>query len=194
MSEELTNNHDDSHPTTATTTTAVHAEGLHRLNALTDEEAEAELLKCCASRAWVTAMASARPFLNPAELFAAADRLWWSLDAEDWLEAFRGHPKIGGRKAAAETSAESARWSEAEQSGTRAASSATLDALAEANLRYEEKFGFIYIVCATGRTAEEMLAGLRARMANDPETELRVAAEEQWRITALRLKKFLNVK
>ncbi|HEX8852454.1 MAG TPA: 2-oxo-4-hydroxy-4-carboxy-5-ureidoimidazoline decarboxylase [Pyrinomonadaceae bacterium] len=169
------------------------SEELHRLNALTDEEATAELLKCCAAREWARRMSAARPFLDEGELFAAADRIWWSLDDEDWLEAFRGHPKIGGRKAAAEVSAESARWSESEQRGTSEAAPQTLDALAHANQLYEEKFGFIYIVCATGKSAAQMLDMLNARLAHERDMELRIAAEEQRRITALRLNKLLNL-
>ncbi|HEV2708554.1 MAG TPA: 2-oxo-4-hydroxy-4-carboxy-5-ureidoimidazoline decarboxylase [Pyrinomonadaceae bacterium] len=169
------------------------SEELHRLNVQAAEEATAELLKCCASRAWARAMTNERPFLDAAELFAAADRVWWSLDEQDWLEAFSGHPKIGGRKAATEVSQESARWSEAEQKGTREAAPKTLDALADANRLYEEKFGFIYIVCATGKSAAELLDILNTRLHNERDAELRIAAEEQRRITALRLGKLLNL-
>jgi 2-oxo-4-hydroxy-4-carboxy-5-ureidoimidazoline decarboxylase len=168
-------------------------EELHSLNALAEEEATTELLKCCASRRWARRMTGARPFLDEAELFAAADRVWWSLDEADWLEAFDGHPKIGGRKAASEVSQQSARWSAAEQQGTRDAASATLDALADANRRYEEKFGFIYIVCATGKSGAQLLDILNTRLSNERDTELRIAAEEQRRITALRLGKLLNL-
>lgn len=168
-------------------------EALHRLNTLTEEEATGQLLKCCASRAWARGMTLERPFLDAPELFAAADRVWWSLDEEDWLEAFSSHPKIGGRKAAIETGEEAARWSEAEQQGTRAAAPQTLDALARANRLYEEKFGFIYIVCATGRSAAELLDILQSRLSNERGAELRIAAEEQRRITALRLGKLLNL-
>jgi OHCU decarboxylase len=168
------------------------AENLARLNALDAAEAERELLKCCGSNAWARRLAARRPFRETRELWTAADEIWWSLDAEDWLEAFAAHPKIGGRRAAREQDAQASAWSEQEQSGARDAEQATLDELAEANRAYEEKFGHIFIVCAAGKTAGEMLALLRARLPNDASTELRNAAEEQRKITRLRLEKLLE--
>jgi OHCU decarboxylase len=135
-----------------------------------------------------------RPFWDVGQLLNLGGRIWRELGVEDWLEAFRAHPKIGESTPQRETGAEAQAWAEGEQSRAREASDATLDALAEANREYEERFGFIFIVCATGKTADEMLALLRGRIDNDPETELRVAAVEQWRITELRVRKFLNVK
>jgi OHCU decarboxylase len=167
---------------------------IEKLNRLGAEEARAALLACCGSTKWATEVAALRPFWDVGQLLNIAARVWRELDREDWLEAFRAHPKIGESKPAEEAGEEARRWSEGEQSGARGAAAGTLAELARMNREYEERFGFIFIVCATGRTAEEMLAALRARIANDPETELRVAAEEQWRITALRVKKFLNVK
>ena len=167
-------------------------ENLARLNALDAAEAERELLKCCGSTEWARALAAQRPFGEPRELAAAADEIWWSLGERDWLEAFAAHPKIGGKRAAREQGAQSATWSEQEQSGARDAEQATLDELAEANRAYEEKFGHIFIVCATGKSADEMLALLRARLPNDAATELRNAAEEQSKITKLRLEKLLT--
>jgi OHCU decarboxylase len=123
---------------------------------------------------------------------AAADEIWWSLAAHDWLEAFAAHPQIGGRRAAREQDAQAQSWSEQEQSGARDAEQSTLDELAAANRAYQEKFGHIFIVCATGKTAAEMLALLRARLPNDAATELRNAAEEQRKITKLRLEKLLK--
>jgi OHCU decarboxylase len=137
-------------------------------------------------------MANERPFGSLERLMLEAETIWWSLMPEDWLEAFRSHPKIGERKAAEQTSAEAQRWSEQEQSGTRTASLDTMQVLAELNSKYEEKFGYIFIVCATGRSSEEMLALLRERLNNDPENELRIAAEEQSRITKLRLRKLVD--
>ena len=166
--------------------------GLSRLNSLPAVDAAAELLKCCGSTRWASLVAARRPFADAEELKRAADEVWWGLGREDWLEAFRSHPKIGERKAAAEVSAESRDWSEKEQAGAGSASSDTLAALAGANREYEERFGHIFIVCATGKSAEEMLALLRARLGNDAEDELRVAAEEQRRITHLRIEKLLN--
>lgn len=167
-------------------------EGLARLNALDPAEAEKELLKCCGSNAWARKVAARRPFGETRELLTAADEIWWSLDADDWLEAFAAHPKIGGREAARKQEAQASAWSEQEQSGARDAEQATLDELAEANRAYEEKFGHIFIVCATGKTAAEMLSLLRARLPNDAATELRNAAEEQRKITKLRLEKLLT--
>lgn len=126
------------------------------------------------------------------ELLEAADRIWWGLEAEDWLEAFSHHPKIGERKAQLAQAGEAARWSEQEQAATRDAAKGALAELAALNRAYEERFGFIYIICATGRTTEEMLVLLRERLRNDYETELKVAAEEQRRITHLRLGKLLE--
>ena len=164
------------------------------LNRLSAEEARAALLACCGSTRWAAEVAALRPFWDVGQLLSIAGRIWRELSWEDWLEAFRAHPKIGESKPEVETGGEAQRWSEGEQAGARDASAETLLALASANREYEERFGFIFIVCAAGRSADEILGLLRARMGNDPETELRVAAEEQWRITELRLKKFLGVK
>jgi OHCU decarboxylase len=170
----------------------MHEESLARLNALDAAEAERELLKCCGSTKWARALAAHRPFGEARELAAAADEIWWRLGERDWLEAFAAHPKIGGQRAAREQGAQASAWSEQEQAGARDAGQATLDELADANRAYEEKFGHIFIVCATGKTAEEMLALLRARLPNDAVTELRNAAEEQRKITKLRLEKLLT--
>ena len=163
-----------------------------RLNRLSADEARAALLDCCGSARWAREVAALRPFRDLGRLLAEAERVWFELGREDWLEAFRAHPRIGEKKAEAGVGEDARRWSEGEQSRAREASTETLDALAEANREYEEKFGFIFIVCATNRSADEMLSLLRERMKNDPETELRVAAEEQWRITELRIRKLLK--
>ena len=168
-------------------------EGLARLNALPTAAAKAELLKCCGSRAWARQMAARRPFADDAELLAAADEVWWSLGTADWHEAFASHPKIGARKAARTQGEQARTWSEQEQAGARDAAQATLAELARANKVYEEKFGHIFIVCATGKTAAQMLALLRARLANDPGIELHNAAAEQRKITRLRLEKLLSL-
>jgi OHCU decarboxylase len=168
-------------------------EGLKRLNSLSEAEAEIELLKCCGSQAWARALLTRRPFADAPELLTAADEIWWNLDERDWLEAFAAHPRIGGRERAARAQhAQAESWSEQEQAGARDAAQATLDELAVANRTYGEKFGYIFIVCATGKTAEEMLALLRARLSNDAATELRNAAAEQQKITKLRLEKLLT--
>ena len=120
------------------------------------------------------------------------DRIWWALESADWLEAFDSHPKIGEKKAAASVARESLSWSEKEQSGTRDSTQQTMEELAELNRKYQEKFGFIYIVCATGKSAEEMLAILRERLNSNAATELHNAAQEQAKITTLRLNKLIE--
>jgi allantoicase len=141
-----------------------------------------DLKKVCGSMRWVDAMLAARPFASWDALVSTAQEKWFSLDLAGWLEAFAAHPRIGERKAG---------WSSQEQSGTRGASEETMHALAELNLAYEEKFGFLYLVCATGRTADDMVASLHHRMQNDRDTELRIAAEEQAKIIAIRLEKLV---
>jgi OHCU decarboxylase len=165
---------------------------LDRLNSLLRTQAEAEFLKCCGSQRFASAMAAARPFADLDELLTKADSIWRSLGSEDWLEAFRAHPKIGGKKAAVAQSEEARKWSAQEQSGTNEAAVTTIAALAEGNRDYEQRFGFIFIVCATGKSSGEMLAILRARLQNDADTEIALAAEEQRKITRLRLEKLLQ--
>jgi OHCU decarboxylase len=166
--------------------------GLDQLNAFSRERAEAEFLKCCGSSRWAESMAAARPFTSPERLFENADSVWRSLGTGDWLEAFRAHPKIGEKKAAATQSEQAQAWSAQEQAGAENASTRTMADLAERNREYEQRFGFIFIVCATGKSSEVMLTILNARMHNDMDTELRIAAEEQRKITRLRLEKLLN--
>ena len=165
---------------------------LEELSSMPQEHAQAEFLKCCGSPHWASAMTAARPFANVDELLTNADRTWSSLRPEDWLEAFRAHPKIGEKKAAAVQSKEARQWSAQEQSGIRDAAADTMTALAEGNRDYEQRFGFIFIVCATGKSSEEMLAILQKRLQNDAETEIAVAAEEQRKITRIRLEKLLQ--
>lgn len=166
--------------------------GLERLNSLPANEAEAEFGKCCGSTNWARRMTAECPFANANQLMTIADRVWWSLEPDDWLEAFGSHPKIGENKAARATAAEAEVWATQEQSGARDAGEETVRSLAELNRQYEDKFGYIYIVCATGKSSEEMLAILRERLPNDAETELRIAAREQARITKLRLGKLID--
>ena len=126
------------------------------------------------------------------DLYQRAADVWFSLPVGDHLEAFAAHPKIGSRKAAAKQPAKSAEWSAGEQAAIDSAATGVRDALAKANRLYENKFGFIFIVCATGKTADEMLAMCRARFGNSVETELQIAADEQAKITAIRLNKLLE--
>jgi OHCU decarboxylase len=165
--------------------------GLERLNALSVDEAAAELLTCCGSRRWAREMALRRPFASVDRLLAMADEVWWALDPADWDEAFAAHPRIGERKAAPAQGERAAAWSRDEQSGAASAGEDVAAALAKGNAEYERRFGRIYIVCATGKSAAEMLAILRERLSNDPATELRAAAGEQAKITRLRLIKLL---
>ena len=130
-----------------------------------------------------------RPYTSLETLIANSDSIWWSLQREDWLEAFRSHPKIGEKKAAATVTDQSRQWSGQEQAGVATSSRETVDALAALNWAYEQKFSFIFIICATGKTSDEMLESLKKRLANDAETELPIAAAEQNKITELRLKK-----
>lgn len=165
---------------------------LERINRHPASEVEDELLKCCGSREWAALVIAERPFKNVADLIAKADRVWWSLAPRDWSEAFHSHPKIGEKKAAAATSLEAQRWSADEQSGIRDSAQETREALAQLNRAYEEKFGYIFIVCASGKTSEEILAILRNRLENDPNQELSIAAGEQSQITQLRLRKLVD--
>lgn len=162
-------------------------DGLAALDRLDDAAAQAALLRCCGSTAWARAMAAARPFEDGAALVRIGERLWWSLGQADWLEAFAAHPRIGARPAA-----EHGAWAGHEQRSTAGAGAALLTALAEANQAYADRFGFIYIVCASGRGADEMLADLRLRLERDPAAEVRTAAEEQAKITRLRLEKLVE--
>jgi len=130
-------------------------------------------------------MAGARPFPDASSLAETADATWRELSPDDWLEAFAAHPAIGSK-------INLSPFSRQEQSGTRGADSDTLAELADLNRRYADRFGHVFLVCATGRTAAEMLAIGRKRLGNDPETELAIAAEEQRKITRLRLEKLLG--
>src|ERR1051325_5154317 len=161
------------------------------LNTLPFGEAAKELLQCCGSKRWAQVMVNRRPFQSLETLIKTANDVWWSLQPDDWLEAFRSHPKIGEKKAAESVSAQSREWSGQEQAGASNASPETVDSLATLNRAYEQKFGFIFIICATGKTPEEMLAALRERLNNEPLAELPIAAAEQSKITELRLKKLI---
>ena len=138
-------------------------------------------------------MTEARPFANVDAVLNRAEQIWLNLESDDWLEAFAAHPKIGAKKAVSQQSAQAAEWSNAEQSGTQNAADSLRDELEKANRLYEEKFGFIFIVCATGKSAAEMLDFCRHRLKNDADAEIRIAADEQRKITEIRLKKFLEI-
>jgi 2-oxo-4-hydroxy-4-carboxy-5-ureidoimidazoline decarboxylase len=164
---------------------------LSRWNSAPERQAIEEILPCCGSLAWAKQLAKCRPINDESSLLAASDEIWNHLEPQDWIEAFSKHPRIGERKAPA-ASSQSAAWSAQEQRSAAEAGEATKSALAEANREYERRFGRVFIVCATGKSADEMLAILRRRMGNNEATELREAAEEQRKITNLRLKKWLS--
>lgn len=165
---------------------------LDEINSLPVDEARAALERCCGSARWVDQMLARRPFANRAELFRAAEEADQALTDADWREAFSHHPRIGDVAALRTKFASTATWAAGEQSGAAVANDETLQALAAGNDAYFEKFGFIFIVCATGKTADEMLALLRARLPNPPGEEIAVAAAEQAKITRLRLEKLLS--
>ena len=165
---------------------------VHELDALPAEEAARALGACCGSSRWVQGMLARRPFETLDVVLDAADDVWWPLGPNDWHEAFAHHPRIGERSSTAPQSERASAWSAGEQSKASQADDATRAALAQANRDYEHRFGFIYIVCASEKSPEELLAIARERLVHDADTELRIAAEEQRKITRLRLEKLLN--
>jgi 2-oxo-4-hydroxy-4-carboxy-5-ureidoimidazoline decarboxylase len=162
------------------------------LNGLPLEEAQAEFLRCCGSHRWAQAMARARPFSSEASVYAKAGELWSQTTPEDWREAFTHHPRIGDVSKLRERFKATGAWSEQEQKGVQGAGDEVLHALAAGNREYEARFGFIFLICATGKSAQEILGHLRERLNNPPQLELRIAAGEQAQITRLRLEKLLT--
>ncbi|MGA8742015.1 MAG: 2-oxo-4-hydroxy-4-carboxy-5-ureidoimidazoline decarboxylase [Terracidiphilus sp.] len=156
-----------------------------------DESAAAEaMLTCCGAQRWATQMVALRPIANVAALSEMADSIWATMSESDWLKAFACHPRIGERKPAS-ASERSTVWSQQEQAGASSGSNDVLRKLAEGNALYEHRFGFTFIVCATGKSSDEMLAILELRLANDRMAELKEAAEQQRQIMQLRLGKWL---
>ena len=146
------------------------------------------LARCCGSTRWVDRMMARRPFRSLDALLNAARAEWFALPEAQWREAFRHHPRIGDREALKRRFGGSADLSRREQAGVDAAPDDVIDALAEGNREYLDRFGYVFIVCATGLSAEEMLRRLRQRLANEPAAEILVAAEEHAKITELRLR------
>ncbi|MGE0547864.1 MAG: allantoicase [Kofleriaceae bacterium] len=171
------------------TLVAESAPGLERLNVMAVDDARDALRRCCGAARWVELMVAARPFEDAAALLRIGERLWWSLAETDHREAFAAHPKIGEAKVPASGDA---KWSSDEQKAAAATTARTVSELAAANRDYEAKHGFIFIVCATGRSADAMLVDLRTRLGNPQAVELRTAAEEQIKITRLRLIKLIG--
>jgi 2-oxo-4-hydroxy-4-carboxy-5-ureidoimidazoline decarboxylase len=165
---------------------------LAALNALPADEAREAFGRCCGSPRWVERMVAARPFAHADEVLELAARAWWELSPDDWRSAFALHPKIGDLESLKRRFAATADLAGREQAGTAAAAPETLAALAEGNRAYEERFGYIFIVFASGRTADEMLTLLRQRLPNDPEAELKIAAAEQVKIMRLRLQRMMG--
>jgi len=156
---------------------------LHEFNILPKDQLEKVLFLCCGSRAWVEKMLPFVPAEDMVELLEDAEEQWWKCSESDWKEAFAQHPRIGDRKID---------WASSEQSGMTKASAEIIEAFLEANKAYEAKFGYIFIVCASGKSAEEMLGMLQVRLMHEPEEEIKIAADEQNKITKLRIEKLLD--
>ena len=164
---------------------------LAELNNLPPAALKDALTKCCGAARWVEQMAAAFPVKDKQQLLDDAERIWLACSESDWREAFTHHPKIGDISSLKEKFASTSQWAEGEQSSVRHTSKQVLQALAEGNTQYEQKFGYIFIVCATGKRAEEMLALLQARLHNTPADEIKTAMGEQNKITKIRLEKLL---
>jgi 2-oxo-4-hydroxy-4-carboxy-5-ureidoimidazoline decarboxylase len=162
------------------------------IDAASQDEARRLLRTCCGSSQWVERMLERRPFGSEEALRHSAREVWFGLSNADWREAFSHHPKIGDRESLRRRFAETRHLSEREQAGVEGAAEEVLAALARANRDYENTFGHIFIICASGLTADEMLGILRERMENDPHIEIRIAAEEQAKITDLRLRAIMS--
>jgi len=161
------------------------------LNGLDSSEAAAQFNLCCGATNWIKIMNQSRPFQNKNEVYQQAESIWLSLSSEDWLEAFTHHPKIGNINSLRKKFQNTKSISKNEQSGVNNATESTLKDLAESNQLYEDRFGFIFIVCATGKSSDEMLALIKMRLNNNAKIEMQNAAKEQNKITQLRLKTLL---
>lgn len=159
------------------------------LNQLEPADCKAALEKCCASSSWVERMLAGRPYPTDAAVLEHSAATWRSLDRDDWLEAFAGHPRIGDVSSLRAKYQTTSTWAGNEQSGVDHAAEEVLQELAVKNQAYEDRFGYLFIVCATGKSAAEMLAILNSRLGHEPGPELSIAAEEQLKITQLRLQK-----
>jgi len=162
------------------------------LNSWSERQAREAFLRCCGARRWAERMVALRPFAGEQELREAARHIWRALERTDWLQAFAAHPRIGELASLRKKFAGTAALAAGEQAGVAGASEATLAALAEGNQQYQTRFGHIFIVCATGKSAAEMLAFLTQRLHNEPGEEIRIAAAEQEKITLLRLERITS--
>jgi 2-oxo-4-hydroxy-4-carboxy-5-ureidoimidazoline decarboxylase len=165
---------------------------MDEFNTLAMPEATEAMLRCCGSGRWAGRMLARRPYASFDDVLIAADESFAELEPGDWLEAFSHHPKIGDLESLRTKFATTAGWASGEQAGVSMARETTLAALAEGNRAYEEKFGYTFIVCATGKSADDMLELLERRLPNEPEDEIQVAAAEQMKITHLRLHKLFG--
>lgn len=165
---------------------------IQQLNALPLPQLQQELARCCGATNWVKTMTGLFPVPDEKKLLTEAETAWQSCNEDDWKEAFSHHPKIGDLSSLKEKFSETSKWAEGEQEAVKHTTQQVLEALADGNRQYEKKFGFIFIVCASGMSAEEMLSLLTLRLLNTPEDEIQIAMEEQNKITALRLKKLLS--
>lgn len=161
-------------------------------NGLPRQDAIDSLMRCCGSQRWAERMMAARPFKSMEEIFDAAQRHWKNLEISDCLEAFGHHPRIGNLDSMRKKYAATSSWASEEQQGAQAASEETINRLAIGNAEYETKFGHIFLICATGKSASEMLTSLEARMTHDSGTEIQIAMDEQAKITRLRLEKLFR--
>ncbi len=166
---------------------------LEQLNQLPADEAATAFAQCCVSQRWIQQMVAARPFLSAEQLQQQAENFWQALAEADYLEAFEGHPKIGDISSLQQKYASTKALAAGEQSSVNAANDAIINALAEGNQSYEQRYGFIFIVCASGKSAAEMLALLQARLSNNRATEVQNAADEQAKITRIRINKLLGI-
>jgi 2-oxo-4-hydroxy-4-carboxy-5-ureidoimidazoline decarboxylase len=163
---------------------------LDRLNRLDPDEAHAAFRDCCGSDAWATTMTLQRPFASLAELLDTARSTWRSLEPADREEAYAAHPRIGESVPGDDRHHA---WSRAEQGAVGGARPEVLERLAACNREYEARFGRVYLIFATGKSADELLTRCRARIDNDPETEAAIAADEQEKITDLRLRRLVGI-
>lgn len=165
---------------------------IQELNHLSQEQLKETLFKCCGSANWVNKMLDVFPVEDFVDLIEDAEEKWRECSEADWKEAFTHHPKIGDVESLKKKFASTAQWASGEQSGVNTASEKVLQLLSDGNKIYENKFGYIFIVCATGKSAEEMLGMLEVRLQNTAEDEIKIAADQQMQITKIRLEKLLS--
>ena len=165
---------------------------LEKLNTLSPRDAVTLFRQCCGSARWARAMQERRPFNDEQHLYAISDAVWNALTPADWKDAFAHHPKIGDIKELRKKFPTTAHWAKGEQAGVQQSGEKVLKALADGNKLYEAKFGYIFIVCATGKNADEMLTILNDRLNNYPDVEIKLAAQEQAKITRIRLEKLVR--